>query len=208
MGVKHGMSGTRFYNVWKGMKKRCDDSFSKPYKYYGAKGVLVCERWRDFNNFKDDMFDSYVEHMDVYGKDTSIERTNVYGDYSPENCRWATMKEQSKNKRKKEKVLNNKSGGGEMIEGKGLGNKKVNRVGVSLSNDYSLKLNRLATSCGMKPTTLAGLILERGLDDPKLVRVLQKEFCKYAAYRVLPIKNYETGEVEYSLNNNERDDFK
>lgn len=91
-----------------------------------------------------------------------------------------------------------------MIEGKGLGGKRVNRVGLSLSNDHALKLNRLSTSCEMKPTTLAGLILERCLDNPQFVFELQKEFCKYAAYRVLPVNK--NGSVQYILNGG-RDDL-
>jgi hypothetical protein len=94
-----------------------------------------------------------------------------------------------------------------VIEGKGLGDKKVNRVGVSLSNEYLTKLNRLSTACHMKPTTLAGLLLERCLDDPIIVAALQKEFCLHTAYKVLPIKDYSTGKVEYQLNNQERNDY-
>jgi hypothetical protein len=91
-----------------------------------------------------------------------------------------------------------------MIEGKGLGGKRINRVGVSLSNDHAMKLNRLATSCEMKPTTLAGLIVERCLDNPQFVFELQTEFCKYAAYRVLPVKK--NGQVQYVLSGG-RDDL-
>ena len=84
-----------------------------------------------------------------------------------------------------------------MIEEKGLGNKKINRVNVSLSNDYSKKLNLLSTSCNMKPTTLAGLILERCLDDSLFIARLQKEFCLYPTYKVLPIQN--DGQIVYQL---------
>lgn len=86
-----------------------------------------------------------------------------------------------------------------MIEGKGLGNKKVNRVGVSLSNNYQKKLNRLATACNKKPTSLAGLILERYLDDALMVEQLQNEFGVYEAYRVLPMKKHDAPNVTYML---------
>ncbi|MGD6778854.1 hypothetical protein ACQCT3_00645 [Sutcliffiella horikoshii] len=86
-----------------------------------------------------------------------------------------------------------------MIEGKGLGNKKINRVGVSLSNSYLKKLNWLATACQKKPTTLAGLILERCLDDAVMVEQLQNEFSVYEAYRVLPFKSYDESDVKYLL---------
>jgi hypothetical protein len=93
-----------------------------------------------------------------------------------------------------------------MIEGKGLGGKKVNRVGVSLSNKYSLKLNRLATACNLKPTTLAGLLIEKCLDNPQLVAEMQKEYCTQSAYRVLLINK--GGELHYVLNDNTREDLK
>ncbi|MCM3411445.1 hypothetical protein [Metabacillus litoralis] len=84
-----------------------------------------------------------------------------------------------------------------MIEGKGLGNKKVNRVNMSLSNKYNFKLNRLATACNLKPTTLAGMLVELSLDNPELIEKLQSEYCTYSTYRVLPVKK--GNEVEYLL---------
>ncbi|PAD86654.1 hypothetical protein CHH55_16930 [Niallia circulans] len=86
-----------------------------------------------------------------------------------------------------------------MIEGKGLGGKKVNRVGISLTNKDSSKLNKLATSCNMKPTTLAGLIIEKCLNNPQFVAQLQEEFCIQKAYKVLLIKDFKTGEYNYVL---------
>jgi hypothetical protein len=76
-----------------------------------------------------------------------------------------------------------------MIEGKGLGGKKVNRVNLSLTNKQSIKLNRLATACNMKPTTLAALLIQKSLDDVQLVNELQKEYCTQSAYRVIVINN-------------------
>ena len=82
-----------------------------------------------------------------------------------------------------------------MQEGRGLGNKRVCRVGINLTNKQNNKLNRLAVACGMPKTTLAALLVERSLDDPILVSKLQQEFNKHAAYKVLPIKK--DGETEY-----------
>lgn len=87
-----------------------------------------------------------------------------------------------------------------MIEGKGLGGKKVVRVGLSLTNGYSKKLNTLATACNMKPTPLACLLLERCLDNQELVRELQREFGVHSAYRVEPVRNFLTGEIVYTIN--------
>ncbi len=86
-----------------------------------------------------------------------------------------------------------------MIEGKGLGGKKINRVNMSLSNLYDTKLKRLATSCNMPPTTLACLLIELSLDSDALVSVLQDRYNVHNAYRVLTLENYETGEIELIL---------
>jgi len=84
-----------------------------------------------------------------------------------------------------------------MIEGKGLGGKKINRVNMSLSNKYNSKLSRLATACNMKPTTLAGLLIEISLDDSDLIARLQDEYCTHSAYKVIPLKD--NGELVYCL---------
>ena len=94
-----------------------------------------------------------------------------------------------------------------MIEGKGLGGKKVNRVNVSLSNHFDSKLRRLATACNMSHTTLAGMLVEKALDSAEWIAELQKEYCTHSAYKVLVVKDYQTGETHYGLNNNERYDF-
>jgi hypothetical protein len=88
-----------------------------------------------------------------------------------------------------------------MIEGKGLGGKKVNRVNVSLTNKLNLKLNRLATACNMKPTSLAGLLIERCLNDPRIVSELQKEYCTQSAYKIVLVDS--GGELHYSLSGRE-----
>ncbi|MGG1677720.1 hypothetical protein ACIFOT_18440 [Neobacillus sp. NRS-1170] len=88
-----------------------------------------------------------------------------------------------------------------MIEGKGLGGKKVHRVNVSLTNKQAFKLNRLATACNMKPTTLAAVLIEKGLNDPKLVSELQRDYCIQSAYRVIVVNNH--GELNYVLTRRE-----
>lgn len=84
-----------------------------------------------------------------------------------------------------------------MIEEKGLGNKKVVRRSVSLSNEYDSKLMKLATACRFKPASLVSYLVERCLDDITLVNELQDHFCTQKAYRVVLVKN--NGKVHYTL---------
>lgn len=92
----HNLCNTKFYKKWSSMKNRCFDIENNR---YGGRGITVCERWLDFKNFKDDMYESYLKHIEEFGnKETSIDRINNDGNYEPTNCRWATIKEQRINR--------------------------------------------------------------------------------------------------------------
>jgi len=99
--VTHNMSYTRFYKIWQSMKIRCYNKKAINYCDYGARGISICKEWLEsFENFRDDMYKSYLEHVDNYGeKDTSIDRIDVNKDYYPKNCKWATKIQQSNNRR-------------------------------------------------------------------------------------------------------------
>lgn len=95
---KHGDRDARLYSVWKSMKKRCENPNCKSYKWYGAKGVSVCDEWYDYSAFKEWSFANGYNQFADHGECT-IDRINPYGDYEPLNCRWVSMAEQAKNKR-------------------------------------------------------------------------------------------------------------
>ena len=90
----HGLSNNKLYIVWNGMKRRCSEPQYKAYEHYGGRGITVCEKWlKSFETFYSWAINN------GYSNGLTLDRVNNDGDYSPENCRWVTQKEQNNNKR-------------------------------------------------------------------------------------------------------------
>lgn len=85
---------TRLYNIWKGIRQRCNNPNCSSYKMYGAVGVTICKEWDDYVNFRDwSLANGYKEDLEI-DKDYLCDKLNVSPKvYSPKTCRWITRKE-------------------------------------------------------------------------------------------------------------------
>ena len=89
---RHGMHNTRPYRIWDGMIQRCQNEKAANYNDYGGRGITVCDAWHKFENFWEDMRDTYQDRL-------TLDRKNNDGNYEKGNCRWATQEQQHNNTR-------------------------------------------------------------------------------------------------------------
>jgi len=99
--VTHSLSYHRLYPTWDAMIRRCFNIKNHKYESYGGRGITVCDRWKDINNFIEDMYPSFKEGL-------TLDRRDNDGNYEPSNCRWSTKTIQSQNIKRIRK--NNSSG--------------------------------------------------------------------------------------------------
>ena len=89
----HGQTKTRLHKIWESMHARCEYEKHPYFDDYGGRGIKVCDEWKAFVPFRNWALES------GYAENLTIDRKNHNGGYTPENCRWVTMKEQQNNKR-------------------------------------------------------------------------------------------------------------
>jgi hypothetical protein len=144
MKPRHGRCKTKVYRSWTHMRNRCNNTKNERYESYGGRGIKVCERWDIFENFLADM-------GEPPGKNYSIERTDNNGDYTPENCQWASAKEQANN--------------------------RSNRRTFEYKGEHKT-LNELAEINGLAPSTVESRISQRGWSIDKAVETPARKLTK------------------------------
>lgn len=89
----HGMSKSRLFRIWVGMRQRCNNPNNPKYKIYGGRGITVCNEWNEFQYFMKWAYEN------GYDENLTIDRINSDGNYEPSNCRWENLKNQANNTR-------------------------------------------------------------------------------------------------------------
>lgn len=130
--ITHGGSKTRLYGIWKQMRIRCRCATNPTYRFYGARGISICKEWDDFATFREwALSHGYTDSL-------TIDRIDNDGDYCPENCRWITKAEQSRNTRNC---------------------KSYSYHGITLTH------NEWARCIGISPSTLTERIQRHGIEN-------------------------------------------
>lgn len=96
-----GKTASRLYNIWDSMRTRCNNPRNSAYMHYGGRGISVCPEWGEYLNFKKWALEN------GYSDSLKLDRIDNDGNYEPGNCRWATQKEQCRNKRDNWKITFN-----------------------------------------------------------------------------------------------------
>jgi predicted XRE-type DNA-binding protein len=135
--TKHGYENSITYKSWDSMKQRCLNPNHERYKDYGSKGIIICERWKN-------SFENFLEDMGERPEGTTIDRIDNSDGYYKENCRWATFKQQARNKSNnkldEDKIREIKK----LLKETNLTQKEIgNLFGVSLYTISKIKLGKI-----------------------------------------------------------------
>ena len=95
--ITHGMAGTKQYQAWQNMFQRCENPKNKKYHIYGGKGIRVCDKWKTFEGFWEDMGQTYKDGLSIDRKDSSL-------GYNKSNCRWIPVRKNSSETTKRRPV--------------------------------------------------------------------------------------------------------
>lgn len=139
---------TRLRRLWNGMKNRCYNANEPGYKWYGAKGVVVCEDWHDYAKFKSwALANGYTDEL-------SIDRIDPNGDYEPSNCRWITRSENSARSQSLDENIEMKA---RALAKGGASVREISRqTGVSIGTAYAVR-KRVGVSTDMRARKIAAM---------------------------------------------------
>lgn len=143
----YGSVGRKFYVAWASMKQRCLYEKHSKYNRYGGRGITVCDKWLTYKGFEDDMYEEYVYHLEDHNfntRQTTLERIDNDGNYTKNNCKWATPKEQSKNRTSRKVDKNSilqKVKKAKLNYATVMG--RINREGMTVEQAMSIPLKRV-----------------------------------------------------------------
>jgi hypothetical protein len=150
--ISHGMSKSPTYSTWENMKQRCLNPKSSQYEFYGGRGIRICDEWvASFENFLNDMGER--------PKDSTIDRIDFNGDYTPLNCRWSNTETQARNRRtSKTLILNGESK--TLAEWCSIYNIKRNTVNGRLQRGWTIE-KALTTKAHRPAKTMEYCVMRR-----------------------------------------------
>lgn len=153
--IKYPNKNNRLYKVWQGIRTRCFNANDDGYRNYGGRGITLCKEWQNnFQKFQDWALDN------GYANNLSIDRINNNGNYTQENCRWATQKQQSNNKR-------------------------TNRLMTAWGETKNIKMWSEDPRCNVTYSILKDRVIDSKWDDETMITLPNQHQYKFEAFNEL-----------------------